>query len=216
MNFLAHLYLSGDSEQVMLGNFITDFIKGEPVESWQMEVYRGILLHREIDTFTDRHRQVAKSRQRLWRRHRHYSSVIVDIFYDHFLARNWHEYSVIPLRDFASHVYSTMQRFKNVLPQKAKHVLPRMIENNWLVNYARLEGINRAMQGMAGRATFQSSMAEAGEDLQRDYAKFENDFGKFFPELVVHAETHLQDLQQRDIRASGEGSEICCRRRFCG
>lgn len=190
---MAHLYLSGDSDQVILGNFIADFLKGKEAESYQRDIYLGILLHREIDSFTDRHRQVAESKQRLWQRHRHYSSVIVDIFYDHFLAKNWHEYSITPLEDFASHAYSTIQRFDILLPKKVKQVLPHMVANNWLVNYGKLEGINRAMQGMARRASFQSEMASAIEDLQKDYQSFENDFRKFFPELARHCRTYLRN-----------------------
>ena len=199
MNFLAHLYLSGNSDQVMLGNFIADFIKGREAKSYQRDVYLGILLHREIDFFTDRHRQFTESKRRLWQRHRHYSSVIVDIFYDHFLAKNWQEYSTIPLKDFACHAYSTIQHFDNLLPDKAQQMLPHMIADNWLVNYGKLEGINRAMQGMARRASFQSEMAKAIEDLQKDYKRFENDFRKFFPELIRHARTSLRKLEDTDF-----------------
>ena len=199
MNFLAHLYLSGDSDQVMIGNFITDFIKGKAVESYQRDVYLGILLHREIDSFTDRHPKIAESKKRLWQRHRHYSAVVVDIFYDHFLAKNWPAYSLTSLEDFACHAYSTIQRFDNLLPQKAKQVLPHMIANNWLVNYGKLEGINRAMQGMAKRASFQSSMENAIEDLENDYEKFEKDFGNFFPELAAHSITYLQKIEKLDL-----------------
>lgn len=195
MNFLAHLYLSGDSAQVMLGNFITDFLKGKTAESYQRGVCLGILLHREIDAFTDRHRQVAVSKQRLWHRHRHYSSVIVDIFYDHFLAKNWHEYSTSSLQDFASHAYSTIKSFDSLLPPGAKQVLPRMTANNWLVNYGKLEGVNRAMQGMARRTSFQSSMESAVEDLQQDYDHFGNDFRIFFPELAAHSLACLKRLE---------------------
>lgn len=199
MNFLAHLYLSGDSDQVILGNFIADFVKGEEAESYQRGVYLGILLHREIDFFTDRHRQVAESKRRLWKRHRHYSSVIVDIFYDHFLAKNWHEYSSSPLENFATFAYSTIQRFDFLLPSKAKKVVPNMVANNWLVNYGNLEGINRAMQGMARRASFESEMASAIEDLQKDYRNFENDFRKFFPQLTEHSTTYLSKLHDTDF-----------------
>jgi acyl carrier protein phosphodiesterase len=199
MNFLAHLYLSGDSDQVMLGNFIADFVKGQVAESYRRDIYRGILLHREIDFFTDRHRQFTESKRRLWSRHRHYSSVIVDIFYDHFLAKNWQEYSVTPLNYFACSVYSTMQRFDTLLPQKAKQVLPRMIADNWLVNYGKIEGISRAMQGMARRASFKSEMARAIDDLQKDYEKFENDFREFFPELASHAASYIHKLENADF-----------------
>lgn len=206
MNFLAHAYLSGDSDQVMLGNFIADFVKGKAAEFCQKNVYKGILLHREIDFFTDRHRQFAESKQRLWLKHRHYSSVIVDIFYDHFLAKNWQEYSTTPLHDFAGHVYSTMQRFDALLPLKAKQVLPRMIADNWLVNYQHLEGINRAMQGMARRASFRSEMARATDDLQKDYDKFENDFREFFPELARHAASCLHKLEEGDFVLQRRGN----------
>jgi acyl carrier protein phosphodiesterase len=195
MNILAHLFLSGDSDQVMIGNLITDFVKGEKAESYQRNVYLGILLHREIDVFTDRHQQFAESKQRLWQRHRHYSSVIVDIFYDHFLAKNWQEYSITPLEDFACHAYSTIQRFDKILPRKAKQVLPHMIANNWLVNYGKLEGVNRAMLGMARRASFPSEMGSATEDLQKDYQSFENDFRRFFPDLAGHSRNYLRKLE---------------------
>lgn len=197
MNFLAHLYLSGDSDEVMLGNLITDFTKGIQAESFQKDIYLGILLHREIDCFTDHHRLVSASKHRLWQKHRHYSSVIVDIFYDHFLAKYWREYSTTALCDFAAHAYSTIQRFDTILPQKAKQVLPHMISNNWLVNYGTLEGINRAMQGMAKRASFPSKMESAGEDLLAHYDNFEDDFRSFFPDLINHSELYLQELENR-------------------
>lgn len=192
---MAHLYLSGDSDQVILGNFIADFVKGNAAEYYQKEIFQGILLHREIDFFTDRHPQVAKSKQRLWRKHRHYSSVIVDIFYDHFLAKNWHDYSRSQLEDFARHVYSTLQRCDDLLPDRAKQLLPHMVADNWLVNYGKLEGINRAMQGMAKRASFRTEMASALKDLQKDYQKFGNDFRIFFPDLVAHSSEYLSKLR---------------------
>jgi len=199
MNFLAHLYLSRNSEQIMVGNFIADFIKGTAENSYQREINLGIRLHREIDSFTNKHHKFAESKQRLWRRHRHYSSVIVDIFYDHFLAKNWDEYSTTPLTKFASRAYSTIQRFDNILPQKARRVLPHMRTYNWLVNYQKLTGIDRAMQGMARRASFPSEMAGAIEDLQKDYASFENDFREFFPDLAAHSKNYLSKFADRNL-----------------
>ncbi len=194
MNFLAHAYLSGDSEKILLGNFIADFTKGKQAETYRGEVYLGMLLHREIDLFTDRHSQVAQSKKRLWRRHRHYSSVIVDIFYDHFLAKNWCDYSSTPLENFAQQVYAIMQRFDALLPTRAKQVLPHMIANNWLVNYGKMQGIDRAMRGMARRAAFRSEMATALNDLQNDYQMFEKDFRIFFPQLAAHCKIYRSQL----------------------
>lgn len=197
MNFLAHLYLSGDSEQIMLGNFIADFVKGKEAESYQRDIYLGILLHRKIDSFTDRHNSFITSKQRLWHRHRHYSSVIVDIFYDHFLAKNWHDYSKTSLEDFACHAYTVIQRHDKILPSRARQIFPHMQAGNWLVNYRNLEGINRAMQGMARRASFQSEMARAIEDLRKDYSSYENDFREFFPRLVDYSGTKLQKMKEQ-------------------
>jgi acyl carrier protein phosphodiesterase len=194
MNFLAHLYLSCDSEQIMVGNFLADFVKATETESYQRGICLGILLHREIDSFTNKHHQFAKSKKRLWHRHRHYSSVIVDIFYDHFLAKNWEKYSNIPLEEFAQQAYTAIQRFEMILPQKARRVLPHMIANNWLTNYRKMEGVDRAMQGMARRASFPSEMSSAIEDLQKNYESFENDFREFFPDLTAHSKAFLAAL----------------------
>ena len=199
MNILAHFYLSGDSDQIMVGNFIADFVNGEEALAYQRRIYLGILLHREIDRFTNNHHLFSQSKKRLWQRHRHYSAVIVDIFYDHFLAKNWRDYSNIELQKFADHAYSTLRDFEDGLPAKAKYVVPHMITNNWLVNYAKLDGINRAMQGLARRASFQSEMAKAIEDLENHYDSFESDFTAFFPDLISHAKTHLINLLDKEI-----------------
>lgn len=193
MNFLAHFYLSQNSDKIMIGNFIADFVKGEEAASYENLILQGILLHREIDSFTDRHPQVARSKKLLWPRHRHYSSVIVDIFYDHFLAKNWGEYNTISLDTFAGQIYSTLKRSEQLLPPKARKVLPRIIAHNWLVNYRNMKGIDRAMQGMARRASFPSQMRSAVDDLRDNYDEFENAFRIFFPELKAHT---------RDFRTS--------------
>ena len=183
----------------MLGNFIADFVNGEEAAEYQRSIYLGILLHREIDRFTNNHYLFTQSKKRLWQRHRHYSAVIVDIFYDHFLAKNWRDYSNIDLQKFADHAYSTLRDFGDGLPAKAKYVVPHMITNNWLVNYAKLDGINRAMQGLARRASFQSEMAKAIEDLENHYDSFETDFTSFFPDLVSHSKTYLSNLIEKEI-----------------
>ena len=200
MNFLAHLYLSRGSKQIMVGNFIADFIKGEETETFQKEVCLGVVLHRKIDSFTNKHRCFAHSKKRLWPRHRHYSSVIVDIFYDHFLAKNWDEYSTTSLEEFASQAYSSLQQYDEILPARAKRILPHMVANNWLVNYRNLRGIDRAMQGMARRASFPSQMARAAEDLKKDYKSFESDFRNFFPELKAHSINYLQSRLATDSK----------------
>jgi acyl carrier protein phosphodiesterase len=187
MNFLAHLYLSGKDQELMVGNFIGDFVKGKDLEArCGKGISRGIRLHREIDFFTDRHPIVKQSKDRLRGKYRHYSGVIVDIFYDHFLAKNWDVYSSQFLPDYADECYYTILSFESVLPEEVKYMLPYMMKGNWLVNYARIDGIHRALSGMARRSKFESKMEEASLDLERDYLLFENEFAEFFPMLITY------------------------------
>ena len=184
MNFLAHLYLSGDNDKIKLGNFIGDFVKGKDLtERFGKEIAKGIALHREIDWFTDHHETVKESKVRLREKYRHYSGVIVDIFYDHFLAKHWSDYSEEFLPDYAERCYSMIQAHDPILPQDVKFMMPYMMKGNWLVNYAKLEGIHRALSGMARRARFDSKMDEAIEDLRKNYTEFESEFNVFFPQL---------------------------------
>jgi len=193
MNFLAHLYLSGDNPKVKIGNFIGDFVKGKNLtERFDAEVAKGIALHREIDWFTDTHAVVRESKNRLRPKYRHYSGVIVDIFYDHFLAKNWDKYSTLLLPDFAEACYATIQQHEIILPEEVKFMMPYMIKGNWLVHYSKLEGIQRALSGMARRTRFESKMEESVADLQENYEDFRKEFEVFFPDLVANCETWIR------------------------
>jgi len=184
MNFLAHLYLSGNNPKVMVGNFAGDFVKGkQAIQQFEPEIIRGIELHRAIDEFTDTHSTVQKSKNTLRPKYRHYSGVIVDVFYDHFLAKNWHMFSDDLLPDFADRAYHLLQQHAPVLPHDVNYMLPYMIKGNWLVNYGRIEGIHRALSGMARRTPYKSKMEEASEDLRIHYTQFEEEFLVFFPQL---------------------------------
>jgi len=187
MNLLAHFSLTSDSEALLAGSFIADFLRGERAPNFPSDVYRGILHHRRIDAFTDSHPLVIRSKRRLWRRHRHYAAVIVDIFYDHLLAHNWHHYSSMTLEEFARRTYCSLAQFQSHFPARANKGFKRMHAGNWLVHYRRIEGVDRALQGLAQRSTFESEMARAGEDLRRDYRRFEEDFGAFFPLLQLYS-----------------------------
>ncbi|MBS1680358.1 MAG: DUF479 domain-containing protein [Bacteroidetes bacterium] len=185
MNFLAHLYLSGNEPEIAVGNFIGDFVKGKNLAlHYGKNIAKGISLHREIDWYTDHHETVKQSKHRLRNKYRHYSGVIVDVFYDHFLAKLWHEYSTESLAEYADWSYRTIQQHNSVLPDEVKMMLPYMMKGNWLVNYAHLEGIHRALSGMAHRTRFVSKMEEATEDLKVNYSEFENEFKEFFPQLI--------------------------------
>lgn len=192
MNFLAHLYLSGDDPNIMVGNFIGDFVKGKiALAEFDPEIIKGIELHRAIDEFTDNHEVVTASKNRLRPKYRHYSGVIVDVFYDHFLAKNWNTYHSELLPDFADKAYEVIQSYDAILPKEVKFMMPYMIKGNWLVNYSNTEGIHRALSGMARRTPYESKMEQSVEDLRENYNDFKNEFEKFFPELSSFA-THFR------------------------
>jgi len=189
MNFLAHAYLSGVDTKILVGNFIGDFIKGrQALMKFEAPIIQGVELHRAIDEFTDNHVVVHESKKRLQPKYRHYAGVIVDVFYDHFLATHWKSYHSQPLEDFAANTYQTIETFMPVLPLRFKQMLPYMIRGNWLVGYAKIDGIHRALSGMASRTPYDSKMDEASADLRQHYDQFTGEFEQFFPALKEFSE----------------------------
>ena len=189
MNFLAHIFLSGDNDELMIGNFIADFVKGQKKNNFPPEITRGIELHRAIDDFTDHHPVTAESKRRLYPNHHKYSGVVVDLYYDHFLAKNFEKYSKTDLLNFSKYTYTTILKFENILPFEVRSFLPYMIERNWLVNYSTVEGIGRTLSGLGKRVSFENKMDEAVIDLKLNYSQFEDEFYHFFPELLNFAES---------------------------
>tara|TARA_R110000868_G_scaffold97888_2_gene269374 strand:- start:661 stop:1245 length:585 start_codon:yes stop_codon:yes gene_type:complete len=184
MNFLAHIYLSFGDEEITLGNFIADSIRGNKYKHLPERVQKGIKLHRHIDTFTDAHPTVRKSTKRLHENYSHYSGIIVDIFYDHFLAKNWQNYSDIPLDTFVDNFYDLLENNYEILPDATRHMMPYMIADNWIFNYSKMEGISRVLNGMNRRTKNRSKMNFAILDLETYYVEFEKEFTIFFEELI--------------------------------
>ena len=185
MNFLAHIYLSFGDKEIAIGNFIADSIRGNKFKHLPPRVQKGILLHREIDTFTDAHPIPKKSSKRLHKNYSHYSRVIVDIFYDHFLAKNWSLYCDVPLAIYVEDFYDLLEKHHTYLPDAVKRMLPYMLADNWLLNYSRMEGIDRVLKGMNRRTKNKSKMDYAIFDLEEHYDAFEQEFAAFFEELIV-------------------------------
>ena len=194
MNFLAHIYLSFDDAEITIGNFIADSVRGKRYENYPEKIKNGILLHRAIDTFTDSHPIARQSSKRLHENHGHYSRVIVDIFYDHFLARNWYTYSVIPLERFTTDFYKLMETNHEILPEKIQHMMPYMIAGNWLLNYQHKEGVQRVLEGMNRRAKNPSTMRFAVQDLETHYDAFQDEFTELFEELIIFSRQKIQLL----------------------
>jgi acyl carrier protein phosphodiesterase len=194
MNFLAHIYLSGDHDQIKIGNFIADSIRGNKYNNFPPDIQKGIILHREIDTYTDAHPTVRKSTKRLHKNYSHYSGVIVDILYDHFLAKNWKTYSDQPLEDYVNDFYDLLERNFEILPERVQKMMPYMIADNWLKSYATIEGIGKILYQMNRRTKNKSKMNFAVLDLEEYYREFEAEFTSFFEELKVFANQKIVSL----------------------
>lgn len=189
MNYLAHLYLSGESDELMLGNFIGDYVKGKKYLDYEAEVQRGILLHRHIDTFTDNHPLVKQCAKRFQPKYGRYSSIIADVVFDHFLARYWNQYSVFTLREFAKHAHAVFLSNFIQLPTRVKGFLPFLIQHKRLESYARLDGIDQSLRIMGHRTSLPDETDFAMHVLKYDYASIQVEFEGFIEELISFVES---------------------------
>lgn len=188
MNFLAHTYLSGGNEEIIVGNFMGDYVKGKNYLLFPDQVKKGILIHRDIDSFTDTHEVTRRSKQRLASRYHKYAGIIIDIFYDHFLASLWDSYSTLPLEDFVSRTYDLLKRNYKVLPDSIKRWFPTFLENNWMMAYTTVEGIELVLERMSANTSLPDHSAFAVEVLRNHYSVFMEDFLEFFPTIVEFLE----------------------------
>ena len=183
MNFLAHIYLSGNNDLLKIGNFMADGLRGKAPKSLPEDVQRGIILHRHIDTYTDAHPVFRQSTKRLHPVYHHYAGVIVDIYYDHFLAKNWSNYHSEPLYNYIQQFYKLLQNNYTLLPEKTKNMVPYMIQQDWLGSYATTQGIGKILEQMDRRTKNKSGMTKAVNELIEFYDEFEKEFLLFFEDL---------------------------------
>ncbi|RZJ68221.1 MAG: DUF479 domain-containing protein [Flavobacterium sp.] len=194
MNFLAHIYLSGDNDLIKIGNLMADGVRGKEYETMHPEIQKGILLHRGIDTFTDSHPIFRQSTKRLHEKYHHYAGVIVDIFYDHFLAKNFAAYSHVKLDIYVNAFYESLKQNYELLNDKTRDMMPYMIKHNWLWNYQFVDGIERILTQMDQRTRNDSKMRFSTAELKEFYADFENEFTTFFEDLRAFASQKLSEL----------------------
>lgn len=193
MNFLAHLYLSNNQPDVQIGNFIGDFVKGRQYERYPENVKRGILLHRHIDHFTDTHPIPHQSADRLRIHYRRYSGVLIDLFYDHYLARNWERYHHQSLHAFVNQTHKLFIRNYFNLPREVRSFLPFLIKSRRLENYRHADGIERSLTIMTNHTSLPPHVKEAMAILKEHDQAFEQEFLIFFEELRVAATTFLNN-----------------------
>ena len=196
MNYLAHIYLSGDNDLMKIGNFMADGIRGQQYQDFPEEIKKGILLHRYIDTFTDAHPIYRQSKHRLHEKYGHYAGVIMDIVYDHYLAKNWANYSTETLEEYAGNFYQSLKDNYSDLTEKTKNMMPYMLARNWLVSYATIAGLEMILFQMDYRTKHRAHMQEAIVELQEFYAEFEHEFTLFFEELRTHCKEKIDLLNK--------------------
>lgn len=190
MNFLAHIFLSCDNEDLLIGNFIADFIRNKEVANYSSTIQQGIHLHRQIDTYTDNHPIVRKGVHRLHPNHKKYAPVVIDILFDHLLARNWSRYSGESLKNFTNGVYEILNKRMDELPEKLKKRLPAMIEADWLTGYGTKRGMEITFRNMDKRTKFPSNFIKALDDLENDYDAYNTEFNQFFPDVITYVENN--------------------------
>ena len=173
---------------------MADGIRGKHFETFPLDVQKGIVLHRAIDTFTDVHPVFRQSTKKLHKRYHHYAGVIVDVFYDHFLAKNWTTYSDENLEEYIQRFYQSLNDNKPVLTERTIGLMPYMMKQNWLLSYQTVAGITQILTQMDSRTKNESKMRFATEELEEFYSDFEQEFTDFFEDLRKHAKEKLTTL----------------------
>lgn len=200
MNFLAHIYLSGDDDDIKIGNFLGDFVKGRlnklSNDQYAPSVVKGMALHREIDFFTDNHPVVRQSIDRLQPKYHKFSGIVVDMFYDHILAKKFHLYAETSLEQYAQNFYELLERRKSEIPEPMERMVKSMVTRNWLLGYKSYEGIEWALLGISKRLSFESGIEWATQELKNDYALYETEFEQFFPEIIENSRNFLESLNR--------------------
>lgn len=174
-----------------------DFVKGRVPEHWSAAVRAGILRHRAIDRYTDGHEQVRASRAIISPERRRFAGILLDIFYDHFLARRWARYHERPLAEFTRSVYAVLLPQRAAFPDRLQRILPRMAADDWLASYAEISSVNLALNGIARRFRYAERarpLASAVEELERNYAALEAHFAQFFPDARAFAQSYASPV----------------------
>jgi acyl carrier protein phosphodiesterase len=186
MNWLAHLFLSEPTPAFRIGNILPDLIPQAALAGLSPEYLRGVRQHRQIDAFTDSHSIFRRSVGRVHPKFRRFGGVLVDIFYDHFLSKEWASFSVMPLPVFTGEFYESFESHRDEIPPEAYVHLERMKSGNWLCSYGDLDGVSITLGRIGKRLRKPVALEQAISVLETDYAGFHADFAAFFPELLSH------------------------------
>jgi len=185
MNFLAHMFLTYGDKKLTVGNYVADFIRNRDLVTFPKKVVEGIHLHRHIDHFTDTHEVVLLSTRKLRDRHKKYAPVVIDVFYDYILSKNWDKYSDIPIRVFADNIYENLNEYSHLFPMHLQSITARMIADDFLLQYGKKSGMIKTFQRIGRRAKFNSNFPTAFDDLESNFDEIQDGFNQFFPDLIA-------------------------------
>lgn len=189
MNFLAHTYLSPKNNLIMLGNLSGDFVKGRIMNDLNKDIVSGVRLHREIDTFTDSHEKFKSAKRIISPYFNHYSGVIIDMFFDYFLAKKWNEQNPLQLKSHIDEVYKSGIENHLILPEKFQSVLPNMIKHDWLSMYSTHDGLKNILRQMTNRIDNKALLYEGVELLIEHEIQLEYLFNEFWISITSVFET---------------------------
>lgn len=193
MNYLAHLYLSDDMPQVMIGNFIADAVKGKQWETYPKEIQYGIKMHRFIDSYTDEHPLTSETKRLLYPTCGKYAGAILDIILDYFIANEWPVLHHQDLLSYTHHFYNTLYQNHHILPTRFKHMLPYMSQKNWLFNYGNLDGLQRSLTNLSKRIKANPGIENAVQVLSNNHLAFSHHHQQFWPELCAAVDVWKQE-----------------------
>lgn len=197
MNFLAHSYLSFQDKDIITGNMISDFIKGKKQYEYPEQIFKGITLHRRIDSFTDAHPATKQAASILKPAANRYAGAFADVVYDHFLALDkTHFPEDKNLNDYAVFVYNALSKNINWLPEQFAQMLPFMKEQNWLYNYRWVSGIERSFRGIARRAKYIDDTKLVYALFLREYDALQDCYHQFFPDLFQYVQEQYEKMKQ--------------------
>jgi acyl carrier protein phosphodiesterase len=193
MNYLGHLYLADDTAESLIGNLLGDFVKGSIHKiSYPLAIAKGIELHRKVDVFTDSHTIFRTSVKRISAVRRRFAGIMIDIFYDHFLAKNWSRYSTVPLQNFSQNVYGILTINHSLLPERLQRMLPYIVREDWLTSYANISAIHTTLNRLSNRFKRENGLLNSAEELLANYETLEADFHDFFPDLIRYVQTYRE------------------------
>lgn len=195
MNFVAHQLLSFRNPEIQIGNLYGEIVRGKDFLRFEGDRQKGILLHRQIDSFTDSHPSVKNSSQIFHERYGKYSPVIVDVLYDYILISNWENFSEEPYEEFVADCYLLFQKHFSEFPPRLKFIVKHLLEQDWFRNYQTLAGIQQTLSGISQRSKFPNNIASAVEEMLIYKDVLEKDFHVFFPEIRNHCKSFLNSLR---------------------